>query len=96
MCGRPIRRILCSEHRIVAALRLLPRVARAGRGEGNCGRGGGVKPIAKNCGKIAGNCDKLRKIAENWEKLRNCGKLRKIADLNPPPPGAGRTAWRVM
>ena len=44
----------------------------------------------KNCGKIAENCGKLRKIAENCEKLRNCGKLRKIADLNfsPPLPGA--------
>ena len=40
----------------------------------------------KNCGKIAENCGKLRKIAENCEKLRNCGKLRKIADLNFSPP----------
>ena len=40
----------------------------------------------KNCGKIAENCGKLRKIAENCEKLRNCGKLQKIADLNFSPP----------
>ena len=48
-------------------------------------RGEGVRKSGsvKNCGKIAENCEKLRKIAK---KLRNCGKLRKIADLNPPPP----------
>ena len=40
----------------------------------------------KNCGKIAENCDKLRKIEGNCEKVRNCGKMRKILDLNPRPP----------
>jgi hypothetical protein len=35
---------------------------------------------------IAENCGKLRKTAENCEKLRNCGKLRKIVDLNSSPP----------
>ena len=46
---------------------------------------GGSQKIGK-CEKLRKNCGKLRKIAENCEKLRNCGKLRKIADLNFPPP----------
>ena len=47
-------------------------------------RGGPAKSI---CGKIAENCEKLRKIPKNCEKLQKkiAKKWRKIADLNPPP-----------
>ena len=37
----------------------------------------------KNCGKIAENCDKLRKIAKNCEIAENCEKLR--TSISPPP-----------
>ena len=36
-----------------------------------------------------GKAEKLQKIAENCEKLRNCRNLRKIADLNQHDRGAG-------
>ena len=51
---------------------------------------GKAEKLRENCGKIAINCGKLRKIAKNCEKLRNCGKLQ--TSISPPPlPSCDRT-----
>ena len=51
---------------------------------------GKAEKLLKNCGKIAINCRKLRKIAKNCEFAENCGKLRTSI---PPHPAGWLLGW---